>query len=284
MKPYYEGWYLKQQQGREFLAVIPGRAQDHSFIQVITQQRSFYLPFPLEAYARSRTEGPNEQMRIADNLFSPQGMHLNIVSPDVQLYGDIHYDRPHPLRYDIMGPFALLPMETQHTVFSMRHAAQGRVVLDGRELRFQNGIGYMEGDRGHSFPRGYTWIQSIDFSTDASVMLAVAEIPLGFIRFSGCIGVVLLHEHEYRFATYLGVRIQQATKSIIEITQRGMRLSIEVLDAEGHQLQAPVQGAMNRPIRESPAVPARFLFTNNGTTLLDEISPCTSFEHVPLTP
>ena len=26
MKPYYEGWYLKQQQGDDLLAVIPGRA------------------------------------------------------------------------------------------------------------------------------------------------------------------------------------------------------------------------------------------------------------------
>ena len=48
--------------------------------------------------------------------------------------------------------------------------------------------GYMEGDRGHSFPRGYTWIQSTDFGCAASVMLALAEIPLAGLRFTGCIG------------------------------------------------------------------------------------------------
>ena len=36
MRPYYEGWYMKQQQGGDILAVIPGRAQDEAFIQVVT--------------------------------------------------------------------------------------------------------------------------------------------------------------------------------------------------------------------------------------------------------
>ena len=53
MKPYYEGWYMKQQQGEDVLAVIPGRAQDSAFIQVVSNRGSRFLPYPLEAFART---------------------------------------------------------------------------------------------------------------------------------------------------------------------------------------------------------------------------------------
>mgnify|MGYP007008829585 FL=1 len=50
MKPYYEGWYMKQQQGEDVLAVIPGRAQDSAFIQVVSNRGSSFLPYPLVAF------------------------------------------------------------------------------------------------------------------------------------------------------------------------------------------------------------------------------------------
>ncbi len=138
----------------------------------------------------------------------------------------------------------------------------------------------MEGDRGHSFPRGYTWIQSTDFGCAASVMLALAEIPLAGLRFTGCIGVVWIAGVEHRFATYRGVRIREASDTAVEVRQGDMTLRVELPEAGGHRLQAPAQGSMARPIRESPAVPARFRFVKGGRTLLDSPDACTSFELV----
>ena len=80
MKPYYEGWYMKQQQGEDVLAVIPGRAQDSAFIQVVSNRGSRFLPYPLEAF--DRTDG---SMRIGDSLFTPYGMQLRIDEPDFEL-------------------------------------------------------------------------------------------------------------------------------------------------------------------------------------------------------
>lgn len=292
MKPYYEGWYLKQQQGDDVLAVIPGRAQDHSFVQVITQNGSRYLPFPLALYQLDNAPAPSAatagenrfdtfpRMRVGDSTFCPTGMELDIRESDLELVGALHYRDLTPLRSDIMGPFGLLPMETKHTVFSMRHRVDGCVRLNGRLLRFDGAAGYMEGDRGHSFPQGYTWIQSVDLPDQASVMLAIAEIPLGPIRFTGCIAVVMLGGIEHRLATYRGVHILHADEHLVEITQGDLRLRVEVPDARGHQLQAPDQGTMRRSIHESPAGPARFTFAKHGETLLDSMSEHASFEYV----
>lgn len=276
MRPYYEGWYMKQQQGGDILAVIPGRAQDEAFIQVVTANGAHYLPFPLEDFRQTGTRS----MRVGRSLFSPIGMMLDVQAPDLELVGRLRYRELTPLRSDIMGPFAYLPLETKHTVFSMRHRVDGEVELNGRTLRFENAKGYMEGDRGHSFPRGYTWIQSTDFGCAASVMLALAEIPLAGLRFTGCIGVVWIAGVEHRFATYRGVRIREASDRAVEVRQGDMTLRVELPEAGGHRLQAPAQGSMARPIRESPAVPARFRFVKGGRTLLDSSDACTSFELV----
>lgn len=279
MKPYYEGWYMKQQRGDDVLAVIPGRAQDSAFVQVVTNRGSRFVSYPLEEFHH---EG--NRMRVGSSLFTPHGMDLRICEPDFELTGVVRYRNLLPLRSDIMGPFAHLPMETKHTVFSMRHLVSGSVCLNGATMDMHDGVGYMEGDRGHTFPSSYFWVQCLDPQRDASLMLAIAEIPLGPIRFTGCIGVVTLGATEHRFATYRGVRIVEHAPTVAEVRQGDMSLRVEVLDDRGHALQAPAQGLMDRTINESPAVPARFRFVKRGEALLEGESCQTSYEFVPPVP
>jgi tocopherol cyclase len=53
----------------------------------------------------------------------------------------------------------------------------GRVLLNGRELNFTGGKGYIEGDSGRSFPKSYTWVQCNDFTVECSIMVSVVHIP-----------------------------------------------------------------------------------------------------------
>ena len=78
-------------------------------------------------------------------------------------------------------------------------------------MRFTEGLGYMEGDRGCSFPRSYLWAQSMDFAEDASVMVAIAEIPLPGVRFTGCIAIVWLDGRESVSYTHLGMPTMAAS-------------------------------------------------------------------------
>lgn len=178
-------------------------------------------------------------------------MRLSIHTPGLSLVGTVHYHEPAPLRYDIMGPFSLLPMETHHTVVSMSHGLSGSLRLNGRPLRFDGGRGYIEGDRGRSFPKQYAWVQCNAFSQDASIMLSIAQIPLGPARFWGCIGVVWLGGREYRFATYKGVRILHRSRDRLEVVQGSHRLAVEPAAEIGHKLAAPSGGRMVRTIHEN---------------------------------
>ena len=104
-----------------------------------------------------------------------------------------------------MGPFRYVPfMQCRHSVFSMRHPVDGILSINGTPYEFQNAIGYMEGDRGYSFPTKYAWTQCS--FPDGALMLSIAEIPFGGFHFTGIIGIVHLRRKEYRLATYLGAK------------------------------------------------------------------------------
>lgn len=290
MKPYYEGWYMKQQQGDQVISFIAGCVPSEAFIQIVTTTGAHYISFPLSSYShekRPRTLGTPRQtaeleqtLRIGNNIFSPQGVKISIHEQGFDLEALLTYSYPTPLKAAAMGPFNLIPLETKHTIFSMRHAVDGFVTINNTTTVFTNGTGYMEGDQGRTFPRNYAWIQSSDLPKNTSIVLAIADVPVLNSHLTGCIAIVSLDGQEYRFATYQNVRILQYKKNCIKISQGGMTLHVSVLDTNNHKLQVPNQGTMQRSIEESLASTARFMLTQHGKTLLDCISNNTSYEFV----
>ncbi len=152
-------------------------------------------------------------------------------------------------------------------------------MFNGQEIDFTGGKGYIESDRGVSFPSSYLWIHANDFSCPCSIMAAVARIPFCGFHFQGCICVVHYQGKEFRLATYLGVKIICCTSSRLVLKQGSKRLEIDLHGQEGYQLAAPSRTGMNRDITEAAAVPARFRFYQKETLLFDLFSQQTSFEY-----
>lgn len=286
MKNKFEGFYFKHHAGADTLALIPGRGQEEAFIQVITKDDSFYLPYPLSAY--SMTKGI---MRIGDNLFSARGIKLNICHDEVRLKGSISYRDKTPLAYDIMGPFSFFSMECRHKVVSMQHQLSGCIQFNGRKIDFSGGRGYIEGDSGTSFPDGYTWAQCNYWGKakeePCAIMASAAKIPFAKMKFWGCIAVVCLAGSEYRLATYKGAKIYRRNEQELVIIQKKSLLSpqrlclrVVVPNARGQHLCAPVNGGMNRMIKENAAVKARVQFFIDRELVVDRWSEFAGYEYV----
>ena len=275
LNSYFKGWYFKHQKEQETLAVIAGRANDGAFIQVITQEGAYCAAYPLSAYQEGK------QLWIGDSVFSPSGISLAIDQTGLTLSGHLHYGHLSPIRGDIMGPFRFFPMQCRHTVSSMYHQLTGSVCLNGREISFTGGKGYVEGDSGRSFPQSYTWVQCNDFDANCSIMASAALIPFAFFRFWGCICVVLLNGTEYRLATYLGARILHRDEKQLVLAQKGLMLRVLFLQPHaGHSLSAPIKGRMIRNIREVPAAPAYFEFLQGDRVLFQAKSLLASYEYI----
>jgi len=273
MKGRFEGWYFKHQANGHTLALIPGRAEDHAFVQIVTDNEAHYVRYPLSAYQKG------EDVRVGDSVFSTSGLRLDIRQAEISLAGEISYNNLTPIRSDIMGPFRFFPMECRHSVLSMDHKLEGTVSLDGTALDFTGGRGYIESDSGRSFPSGYTWVQCNDFGEDISIMAAVARIPFYGLRFWGCICVVWLRGREYRLATYRGVRIVQSKPGVLELRQGKHRLLITIRMRNAHPLPSPRFGRMDGTIRESLSCPARFRFTEGDHILFEGESAQASYEY-----
>ena len=168
-------------------------------------------------------------------------------------------------------------MECRHSVYSIMHDLSGSVTINGKTYDMNGGVGYIEGDRGRSFPRTYAWTHA--FIKDGSIMLSAAEIPMGFMRFTGIIGFVFIGGKEYRIATYKRARAVGIKDGKIEIVQSKLRFSAELIEKNAHPLYAPASGAMIRTIRESASCRAAYKLSVNGETLLDAEVYSASFEY-----
>lgn len=276
MRDLFYGWYFKCQSEERTLALIPAVHQSGGkrtcSIQVITEGESFTVAFPGKVYRRRKGI-----LSIGRNQFNEEGIYLAVNSKKLHMKGRLRFGELTPLKSHIMGPFAYLPfLECSHMVWSMQHTVNGTIFLNGEEYRFHNARGYWEGDKGRSFPRTYLWTQS--FLPEGSVMLSVADIPLGRFSFRGIIAVVYWKGREYRMATYLGATVVEMEEGMVRIRQRKLELEVRLLEAAEQPLRAPSDGRMSRIIHESVACKVFYRFRRDGHTLFALEENMASFE------
>ena len=278
MREYFCDWYFKCQGADGALAIIPAvhRSKDvsSSSIQLITSDGVYNACFPYAKFKKKTPFGAD----IESNHFSANGIDLCLSTPDIKAVGSLRFGELSPIKYDIMGPFKYVPlMECRHSVISMHHTVSGKIEINGKSYIFDNDIGYIEGDRGYSFPQKYAWTQC--FFPNGSIMLSVASIPMGFFSFKGIIGVIMLDKKEYRIATYLGAKIRKIEDGEIVIEQGKMRLFVKLIQKSSLPLFAPTGGKMTRTIHESISCRAAYRFENDGNTLFSFETDNASFEY-----
>lgn len=273
---YFKGWYFKCCNGEKTVAFIAASHRSNHItsasLQVITDDNAQNIPFEkLECHEKPLS------VRLGDSVFSEKGISLNFHSSEYKLEGDLRFGSLSPIAYDIMGPFALVPfMQCRHGVYSMMHKIDGTITINDRTFDFRNGVGYIEGDRGYSFPKRYIWTQCC--FEGGSLMLSVADIPMLGFHFTGIIGVIMLNGREYRIATYLGARIKQIGENEVTVRQGSYELYAKLLKRNAHPLFAPTNGNMSRTIHESASCMAQYRFSYKGEVLCDFVSEKASFE------
>lgn len=283
-KNYFEGWYFKHQNADNTIAFIPGINIDSlgnksAFIQVITNKSSYNINYPFSKFA---TNVDKLSVKVGDNIFSSEGIEIHIKEDNLNIEGNIEYGELTPIKYDIMGPFSVIPfMECNHGIISMKHELRGQLTINGEVLNLHHGIGYIERDWGISFPESYLWTQCNDFKgEECSIMASIADIPFGGINFKGCICVVYYKGCQYRLATYNGVKIVEYDSRTLILKRGKLKLHIELTNENPQKLLAPNKGHMSRIIHENAACTARFRFYIKGRLVFDVNSNNCSFEYV----
>jgi hypothetical protein len=276
---YFEGWYLKQQTTTDAVAFIPAfHVDEHGYkkasLQVITNDKSHRIEYPISKFKYNKK---HLSIRLGNNIFTERGCKLDCKTKGLYMKGNLDYGPFRKPMYDIMGPFRFVPiMECRHSVFSLTHAVNGTVIINDKEYTFHNHYGYMEGDRGQSFPKRYIWTQCN--WRNHSIMVSIADIPFCGGSFIGCIGFVLYQGREYRIATYLGVKLLHLSENAFYISQGYLTLLVELLEENAKPLYAPIYGNMERTIHESITCKVQYTCTYKEKVIFRFISNQASYE------
>jgi hypothetical protein len=275
---YFEGWYYKlvDVMANHRYAIIPGvfysdddPSRSHSFIQVLDGMKaeSTYVSYPLEEFWASHRDF---DIRVGSNRFQQDAISLDIKTGDLAVKGSLRFSNQvpwpvSPLSPGIMGYYTFIPfMQCYHGVLSLCHQINGALVVDGTEIGFDGGRGYMEKDWGRSFPPAWIWMQCNHFHhSDTSLTASVATIPWMGSQFTGFI-IGLWHQGRlYKFATYTGagievMEVKEDRVMFIVVgscdTDQGKtkhRLAVEAVQSEAAMLLSPETSNMTERVAES---------------------------------
>lgn len=296
--PFFEGWYVKvvDASHAQRWAVIPGifrgvagehGERNEAFIQVLdgSTGRSWFHTFPLDQFEASTTQF---SVRIGKNHFSTRGVTLDLP----QLSGSLTYSspmEPWPVTLaapGIMGWYGLMPfMECYHGIVSFGHALSGRLTVEGRDVSFNAGRGYIEKDWGTSFPAGYVWLHSNHFGSDpdASFIGSVAIIPWLRSQFRGFLIGLRHGGHLYKWATYTRAREKQLVIDDDQVSWsvRGRHgtITIRAARTRGGLLHAPLRVDPRQRVEET--LDARIHVTHTsptGEVLFDDVGEVGAME------
>ncbi|MBY8989285.1 MAG: hypothetical protein KGD58_00895 [Candidatus Lokiarchaeota archaeon] len=293
-KFYFEGWYNKivDKPTDHIYAIIPAIAlnrkeqSSHAFIQFLdgVNATAEYFKFPLEDFQNLSTE--QFEIQIGKNYFSLDRIQLEIDQDNFSIKGSLEYVDPVPwpkkfLQPGVMGWFSYMPfMETYHGMVSMNHEIQGTLTINGKEINFNNGKGYIEKDWGKSFPSAWIWTQSNHFSNpNLSFMFSIAKIPFLGMNFNGFLSALWHEGNFYKFATYTRAKVKtldiEPDNLHIIVEDKKYRLDFEVAKKGigSGLLKAPQEGVMTGHIAESinSKIKLRLFDKKNESIIIDDL-------------
>lgn len=264
--PFFEGWYYKMVSADESFkyAIIPGvflGKDGYAFIQVLDGNtgKVDFLKFPLTAFSAAKD---HFKVKIAQNTFETEKIFLEIDRPEIQIHGELRFTRVTgwPISLvspGVMGWYAWVPkMECYHGVLGFDHQISGSLQINGTELDFTGGRGYMEKDWGEAFPEGYVWMQTNHFTRPKICLTAsIAMIPWLGNAFRGFIVGLWIDGKLYRFATYTGAKTERLNVTneevIWHLSDRRYQLHIRAARGKTGDLKGPTRLDMGMRVAES---------------------------------
>ena len=296
--PYFEGWYHKLvSKTKRSIVIIPGMYRsgevenEFSFIMIF-DGNSGEVHFERFSYDHFVSKTNAYDTEIGKNHFSKNKINLDIKSGSFSIKGAVNFSGTTPwpvtlLEPGCMGWYSYLPiMECYHGILSMNHSLSGELSLNGENINFNSGLGYIEKDWGRNFPQSWIWVQANHFKKEkVSLSASIAKIPLLGTRFAGFIVGLLINDKLYRFTTYRSAKIINIKKNSDEIEwvlkQRDLTLSISIIiGKKSGMLYAPDQLDMVEKVEEHLDSSVKFKLQEHQQVIFEDESDYAATEVV----
>ena len=214
-KNFFEGWYFKiaDKSGDNVLAFIPGISfgsddkYSHSFLQIVNgiNLKYDYLKYDTESF---KYETNKLEIEVNKNKFSLDGFSLDIDEGGTKIYGDIIFKNvikwpDTALNPGSMGFYNYLTfMECYSQVSALDIELSGNLNINGVDISFDNGKGYIEKNWGREFPYSWIWVQANNFKQKhASITCSIGRVPFLSTTFKGFLIGLSIDDEFYEFTT-----------------------------------------------------------------------------------
>jgi len=262
MKNRFYGKYYKFISDNNYvLAFITSHTNEGDMIQIINGSGSYFI-------------NDMNAIKIDNNIIT-----FNVNSDNITISGKLELSNLSSLKSKVMGPFHYLPLECKHQIYSMKHNINGILLINNKEYKYTNSLGYIEGDSGISFPKKYIWYNSINNTTTVTMAIA-SVVVMGFIKFKGLLCFIKDNNKEYKLCTYNFGKVIKIENNTIIIKRGKYKFILEYDDIKGHNLKAPVNGNMDRFIKEAITIKTRYKLLYKNNIILDNIDNISSLEYM----
>lgn len=240
-KYFFEGWYFKLSDPEEDLsiALIPGIIKgknQHSFIQYVNGgTKSFkYLSFAQKDFISSDTAF---NINIAGNLFSLEGIKLNLQGDGLSLSANLHFKNIQRWPDSLINPGSmgfynyLTFMECYSQVCAIDGIASGTLTINEKEYKLLSSKVYIEKNWGKKFPYSWFWFQCNTFTKkELAFTCSIAHIPFPINSFRGFLAAVRYKNEVITFTTMkrskLKITKKENTLSLL-LSNKNYELTIE---------------------------------------------------------
>jgi len=186
-----------------------------------------------------------------------------------------------------MGFYNYIPgMQCYSQVCALDMDLQGSLRVNGEEIDFSGGRGYVEKNWGRAFPYSWIWVQSNHFSKGrASLTCSLGHIPFLFSSFRGFLIGFFLEGTFYPFTTMNRSRCrieQRGRDARIQVQNASHTLSMEIWSPSDKfiLLHGPRKGLMVPLVQENLAGKVRVeLKETGGKALFSDEGKCAGIEY-----
>jgi len=289
----FEGWYFREQSRDLTIAFIPALHYDEEgrmtgSLQVVFPEKSWFIAYD---HPVNMNLPDSLFVVLGKNVFTEACIHLDIDEPGLSIKGDIYFDHEPGAKFHVMGPLGvpgvagllktagMLPCG--HKIWAMEQELSGGLLINGEEVTFDGGKGYMEEDHGTTFPKNYFWTQCNWFGEKPlRISCAGVELPFagGRKTLMGCFACIDQGGYKVKLATYRGAKVEAYSQEGFRIRQGKYLLEGWKMEGKPVKLQAPLGSAMSERTEEYLKCTARYKLSHNGETIFDEISQRAAYE------
>lgn len=299
-KDFFEGWYFKISDSKKenTLAFIPGiflgkdEDNSHSFIQIVDgiSTQYDYLRFKTTEFKASKEAF---DIKLDKNRFSLDGFSLDIADSSVNIKGKINFSNVKKWPDTFINPGSmgfynyLTFMQCYSQVCAMDIELSGSLNINGEDISFENGRGYIEKNWGKDFPYSWIWVQGNQFDKrKAALSCSIGHVPFPLGSFKGFLIGFMIEGDFYTFTTMNRSKIKiKRIEDDVEIRVKNshhlLKMKVSTKPDTYMTLLGPRNDKMIPIVKETlrGLVEVELIEIKGNKTIFKDISHCAGVEY-----